>query len=259
MCTLAGDEPAAKVPRLASIGNQPYAADLIFDPRGNPIVIRAFLIPACALTISTVSLASAAEPNEGVAKTVSLEFKAMPIVTPEAPQQAVPQDDADLATLVARFGEQGSWRWNVQGGFGAEFEETDKRFGLGGLSFSYFIVDDFSIDFEFNGLYFDQPTAENAGGFNFNVLARWHVLAHDDWSLFVDVVGGVMETSDAVPAGGSSFNFVAQAGVGISFDISDDVRLLTGVRWHHISNGRTFDTNPSQDSLYVYAGLSFPF
>ena len=68
-----------------------------------------------------------------------------------------------------------------------------------------------------------------------------------------------METSDAVPAGGSSFNFVAQAGVGISFDIGDEVRLLTGVRWHHISNGRTFDSNPSQDNLYVYAGLSFPF
>ena len=222
-------------------------------------MFRAFLIPACALTISAVSLAGAAEPNEGVAKTVSLEFEPMPIVTPEAPQQVVPEDDADLATLVARFGEQGSWRWNVQGGFGAEFEDTDNRFGLGGLSFSYFIVDDFSIDFEFNGLYFDQKTAENAGGFNFNLVLRKHVLAHDDWSLFVDLVGGVMETSDAVPAGGSSFNFVAQAGVGISFDISDEVRVLTGVRWHHISNGRTFDTNPSQDSFYVYAGLSFPF
>ncbi len=150
---------------------------------------REFLIPACALIVSTVGLAGAAEPNESVAKTVSLEFKAMPLVTPEAPQQVVPEDDAELATLVARFGEQGSWRWNVQGGFGAEFEDTDNRFGLGGLSFSYFAADDFSVDFEFNGLYFDQETAENAGGFNLNVLLRWHVLARDDWSLFVDVGG----------------------------------------------------------------------
>ncbi len=222
-------------------------------------MIRAFLIPACALTVSTVGLAGAAEPNEGGSKPVSLEFKAMPLVAPDTPQQVVPEDDADLATLVARFGEQGSWRWNVQGGFGAEFEDTEKRFGLGGLSFSYFVADDTSVDFEFNGLYFDQATAENAGGFNLNVVLRRHVLARDDWSLFVDVGGGVMETSDAVPAGGSSFNFVAQAGGGISFDIGDQARLLMGVRWHHISNGRTFDTNPSQDSFYVYAGLSFPF
>lgn len=222
-------------------------------------MIREFLIPACALAVSTVGLASASEPNEGVAKTVSLEFKAMPIVTPKAPQQVVLEDDADLATLVAPFGEQGSWRWNVQLGFGAEFEETDNRFGLGGISFSYFTADDFSVDFEFNGLYFDQETAENASGFNFNLLARWHLLARDDWSLFVDLGGGVMETSDDVPAGGSSFNFTAQAGGGISFDITDEVRLLTGVRWFHISNGRTFDTNPSQDNFYVYAGLSFPF
>ena len=222
-------------------------------------MIREFLIPACALTISTVGLAGAAEPNEDIAKTVSLEFKAMPIVTPETPQPVAPEDDANLATLVARFGEQGSWRWNVQGGFGAEFEDTNKRFGLGGLSFSYFVADDFSVDFEFNGLYFDQPAAENAGGFNFNLLLRWHVLARDDWSLFVDVGGGLMETSDAVPAGGSSFNFTPQAGLGLTFDIGDEVRLLTGVRWHHISNGDTFDTNPAQDSFYVYAGLSFPF
>ncbi len=150
---------------------------------------REFLIPACALTVITVGLAGAAEPNESVAKTVSLEFKAMPLVTPEAPQQVVPEDDADLATLVARFGEQGSWRWNVQGGFGADVEDTENRFGLGGLSFSYFAADDFGVDFEFNGLYFDQETAENAGGFNLNLLLRWHVLARDDWSLFVDVGG----------------------------------------------------------------------
>ena len=222
-------------------------------------MFREFLSPACALTVITVGLAGAAEPNEGVAKTVGLEFEPMPIITPATPQPAAPADDADLAPLVARFGEQGSWRWNVQGGFGAEFEDTDNRFGLGGLSFSYFVADDLSVDFEFNGLYFDQETAENAGGFNFNLLLRRHILARDDWSLFVDVGVGVMETSDAVPAGGSSFNFIAQAGGGISFDIGDEVRLLTGVRWHHISNGRTFDTNPSQDSLYVYAGLSFPF
>jgi len=166
-------------------------------------VIREFLIPSCALAVTTVGLAGAAEPNEGVAKTFSLDFKAMPLVTPEAPQQVIPEDDVELATLVAPFGEQGSWRWNVQ------------------------------------------------DGFNFSLLLRWHVLARD-------VGAGVMETSDAVPASGPSFNFTAQGG-GISFEISDEVRLVTGVRWHHISNGRTFDNNPGLYNLYVYTGLSFPF
>ncbi len=223
-------------------------------------MIRESVTVACVLTAVLVGSAGAAETGDDAAEAVSLEFKAMPIITPEAPQPQAPADDVAPPMLApAPFGQAGAWRWNVIGGYGADFDNSENRFGLGGVSFSYFGADDFSIDFEFDGLYFDQETAENAGGFNFNLLLRWHVLARDDWSLFVDVGAGVMETSDAVPALGSSFNFIAQAGGGISFDINDEVRLLTGVRWHHVSNGRTFSNNPGQDSFYVYAGLSFPF
>ncbi len=222
-------------------------------------MLRESVTAACVLTAGLVGSAGAAEPEDDVAEAVNLEFKVMPIITQATPQPEAPEDDITPPMLAAPFGQAGSWRWNVQFGFGEDFQDSENRFGLGGLSFSYFAADDFSVDFEFNGLYFDQETVENAGGFNFNLLLRWHVVARDDRSLFVDIGAGVMETSDAVPAGGSSFNFTPQMGAGISFDISDDVRLLTGVRWHHVSNSRTFDNNPAQDSLYVYAGLSFPF
>ena len=223
-------------------------------------MIRESATAACFLAATLVSSAGAAQPDDDVADAVNLEFKAMPIITSEAPHPEVPEDDvAPPMSAAAPFGQAGSWRWNVQLGFGEDLQDTENRFGLGGLSFSYFATDDFSVEIEFNGLYFDQETIDNAGGFNFNLLLRWHVLARDDWSLFVDLGGGVMETSDAVPAGGSSFNFIAQAGGGFSFDISDEVRLFTGLRLHHISNSRTFDSNPGQDSFYVYAGLSFPF
>ncbi len=222
-------------------------------------MLRESVTAACVLTAGLVGSAGAAEPGDDVAEATSLEFKAMPIITPQTPQPEAPEDDLAPLMLAAPFGRAGSWRWDVQLGFGEDFGNSENRFGLGGLSFSYFAIDDLSIGFEFNGLHFDQESAENASGFNFNLLLRWHAVARDDRSFFVDIGGGVMETTHAVPAGGSSFNFTPQIGAGISFEISDDVRLLTGVRWQHISNSRTFDTNPAQDSFYVYAGLSFPF
>jgi hypothetical protein len=61
------------------------------------------------------------------------------------------------------------------------------------------------------------------------------------------------------PDGGTYFNFTPQAGVGASFAVAEDTRLLAGVRWHHISNARSSDNNPGRDSLEIYAGVSFAF
>jgi len=63
-----------------------------------------------------------------------------------------------------------------------------------------------------------------------------------------------------VPDDGSKFNFTPQIGFGMSFDIGNGgERLLTGVRWHHISNANTFEENPALDFLLIYAALSCPF
>jgi lipid A 3-O-deacylase len=41
--------------------------------------------------------------------------------------------------------------------------------------------------------------------------------------------------------------------------VGNDVRLLVGARWHHISNANLYRDNPGRDSLMGYVGLSFPF
>lgn len=222
-------------------------------------MLRESVTAACLLAATLVSSAGATEPEEEVANATSLEFKAMPFIAQQTAEPEAPEDDVAPLMLAAPFGQAGSWRWDVLFGFGEDFGNSENRFGLGGLGFRYFAIDDLSIGFEFNGLRFDQESAENASGFNFNLLFRWHLLARDDRSLYVDVGGGVIETDNDVPAGGSSFNFTPQIGAGISFEVSDNVRLITGMRWHHVSNSRTFDSNPAQDSFLIYAGLSFPF
>ncbi len=59
--------------------------------------------------------------------------------------------------------------------------------------------------------------------------------------------------------GGSHFEFTPQGGFGFTYAIKPQMRLVSGVRWHHISNARTNDSNPRRDSILVYVGVSMPF
>ena len=73
---------------------------------------------------------------------------------------------------------------------------------------------------------------------------------------------------DNVPDGGTGFDFLPRLGGGFTKALtpSEDgesrgPRLMIGVRWHHISNGRiASDTrNPSRDSILGYIAITFPF
>jgi opacity protein-like surface antigen len=154
------------------------------------------------------------------------------------------------------FGAADSWRFNLWGGYANDFDHDEQ--GHAGIGVSWFFIENLSLDLEGNGLYFDQE-GDNAWGGNFNLMFRWHFLMREKWSVYADIGAGMLGTSDDVPFNGTSFNFTPQVGAGVSYEIASNVRLMTGVRWHHISNARTSDDNPGRDSLMVYAGVSFPF
>lgn len=212
----------------------------------------------------------AAESNASVSPSVDfsrlakVEYRQVdlaprPVVEKEAPPAvslAAFQETTPAATHA--FGAEGSWRWNIFGGFAAEFKDSQNRFGRAGFGVSYFMIDDLSLDLELNAMYFDQEL-NDPWGVNFNLLFRWHFIARDNWSIYLDGGAGLLGTTEDVPDNGSSFNFTPQAGLGGTYALSADVRLMGGVRWNHISNANTYDSNPGRDSWEVYAGLSFPF
>lgn len=156
------------------------------------------------------------------------------------------------------FGTRGSWRWHVGAGGAMDIKTSRNRLVQSGVGLSYFLVDDLSIDGELNLIYFSQR-GDDAVGANFNLTLRYHFLTGDTWSVYADGGAGLLGTTDEVPAGGSNFNFVPHAGVGVSFDVGSNRRLMTGVRWHHISNANTHRDNPGRDSVQAYVSLSFPF
>lgn len=162
------------------------------------------------------------------------------------------------AEIAAPFGSAQSWRLYVHGGGAVDVKTSDNALARAGIGFEHFIADDLSLNFEFTGLYVDQEGDDAVGG-SFALLFRWHFISEETWSMYFDGGAGMLGTSSDVPDHGSSFNFTPQAGFGFTFDVGGDNRLMTGLRWYHISNANIYEENPGRDHICLYAGLSIPF
>ena len=216
---------------------------------------------SCGAIVSLV-LSAQAFGEDQLTSDAALDFHVQP--TTDVPVlhlamnvQAPPAEPMPKAVPV--FGAADSWRYNffVGGGF-AIVNARDTVLAMAGAGVSYFIIDNFSIDFELLFAGFNQP-GEDALGVGFNVLVRWHIIAHETWSFYIDGGAGILGTSANVPPGTLSFNFTPQAGVGVSFEVAEDTRLFIGARVHHVSNANLGDTNIGLDNILAYAGVSFPF
>jgi lipid A 3-O-deacylase len=191
-----------------------------------------------------------------------VDFIAATTLSLEQPAPSEEQPEVTDATLLEAspmtWGAKDSWRWSIQGAWAKDMTHADNTLQTYGVEFDYFMEDDLSLDFGF--AYMDvQQNGLNANGFNFTLQLRWHFIHKDTWSMFLEGGSGLLRTSENVPAGGSKFNFVPQAGVGFTFDVGNNNRIITGVKWHHISNANTYATNPGRDSIMVWGGMSFPF
>jgi len=158
------------------------------------------------------------------------------------------------------FGQKGQSHWYIQGAGATTLDRNEafpQRFGLVGAGLSKFLFNGHSINLELNSIYFSQPD-DDALGLNLNLLMRWHFIRKSNWSLFVDGGAGILGTTSDVPSTGASFNFTPQVGGGTTIRLSDERRLMLGLRWHHISHADLFGANPGRDSIFGYVGIKFP-
>lgn len=127
--------------------------------------------------------------------------------------------------------------------------------------YTYFIVDDFEVGAEVGLWGFFQD--DDAAGVSASLVMRYHFFQAPRWSAFAEVGMGVLFTSDDVPDGGTDFNLMPRLGAGVTWRMFDDspTRLVTGLRWHHISNARIKgeQDNPARDGPGLYAGLMYEF
>jgi len=75
---------------------------------------------------------------------------------------------------------------------------------------------------------------------------------------FFDVAGGFLKFPTSVPAPqGSRWNFSAMAGAGIQFPFRNRNAIQFEYMFHHISNARRHEHNPSLNTGTLRLGLSF--
>ena len=227
------------------------------------MLITTLLLPAC-LAADPIAVGAS---DSGPFEVTSLACEFDPAARNEtlslgmlADEEAAEEDSASLPEhpQVAPYGKQGSTRWYIHGGGGGDIDNNDDTFLIFGAGLSHFIADGLALNAELNGMFINQ-WGEDTEGANFNLFFRWHFHRERDWSLFIDAGAGLLLTGNDVPANGSSFNFTPQAGLGATFDLGNDARLIVGARWHHLSNANTYSNNPGRDSIMGFAGVSFPF
>lgn len=137
---------------------------------------------------------------------------------------------------------------------------SENEFYGGNVAAHYYFSDEISIGAEFQGYWVDQVRDDTVLG-GASLVLRWHFLADDRLSFFVDGIGGGSFAADDVPETGTHFNFTAKLGGGATFELRDNLHLIGGVRFFHLSNGNLNgrDENPSQDGVQYVVGVMWTF
>lgn len=155
---------------------------------------------------------------------------------------------------------KGTQSWSLTGGYTQE--RTGEEESLSNLTISrgYYFLNNVSIEAQVP-IYFAHTETEDAGGFGVQADARWHFLNIQRFSLYADILGGVLWTSEDFPTGGTEFNFTYAGGPGASFRLTDSTYLVAGYRFQHVSNGfiEGRDRNPIMNSLGGYVGVMWTF
>lgn len=163
------------------------------------------------------------------------------------------------------FAQQGTTWLTFGAGTSSDFDElSDMNITA---AWSRFVAPGWEVMVEVAVREFDMP-GEDQWALNPAIIFRHHWLLGDetdghasDWTLYLDIGIGVMLSPDDIPQDGTSFNFTPRLGVGTTFRISEDWRMVLGARWSHISNGRIFgdDDNPSSDGIMAHLGFTTSF
>lgn len=202
-----------------------------------------------AALLSAAAAVRASEPTAAQSQVLSLSEAAPP-----------PARQAAAGDAFA----QGSWTLHSYGS--AAFGDEAGEVYAGHVGVGYHFFDGVSVNLELVGGTMDIDSARGSSGGDagfggLDLLFRWHFLRGDGWSLYADAGAGLMQSGESYPADGTHFNFRPQAGVGGTLRLADNLLLMGGARWLHVSNGYTHgeENNPGADSAMVYAGVMVLF
>jgi hypothetical protein len=145
------------------------------------------------------------------------------------------------AAFVESWNENGSTEWLVAGLLGVLYQFADR----------------WALAVETNLTYVGQDHVRNAFIVGLSPLVRFDAFRRGRTAVFVELGPGWSWSDGTVPARGTHFNYMAQAGGGVVFGGGPNARFIAGARWVHFSNagreGR--GRNPDIEALGGYFGV----
>jgi hypothetical protein len=155
---------------------------------------------------------------------------------------------------------KGTGAFEVNAAYVQPIRFSDDHFYGANVAGYYYFGDEVAVGAELEGYFVDQVRDDTALG-GASVVIRWHFLAQDRFSLFVDAAFGVSYAEAAVPEGGTHYNYTPKGGGGATFELRDNLHLIGGLRFFHLSNANLHgrENNPSQDGVQYFVGLLWTF
>lgn len=156
--------------------------------------------------------------------------------------------------------QKGTWALSFTGAYAHSFTESEAKIETGSVGVGYYLFDHVALNLEAAGFSVQQPGPDSAIS-ELDLLIRHHVWVVNRFSLFLDAGGGVSYATAPTPGYGTYYNYLAEAGIGATWRIKDNVHVMGGVRWLHFSNAalKGPEHNPSINATEGYVGLIFTF
>lgn len=209
--------------------------------------VRAWMVAAAALVAFTPGTAGAARP-----------------ATP--PGEGRVDADADAPSMFPK----GTWDLQFYGTYLESIRDSNNgNVATAVAAAGYYFGERHSFRMEVVGYGLDnkaspftpEGAADDAIALGANIGLRYQFLEHQRLTLFVEGYAGFFYGHRDFPEEGTHFNFNQQFGLGATFRLGENVHLVGGARYMHISNAqiRGQDENPSFDGIGGYAGLLFTF
>jgi len=121
----------------------------------------------------------------------------------------------------------------------------------------YYFWNNHSLNINAHGMVIDQEGGESAQGTELSIMGRYHFFNRDKLTVYLDGGIGYTWLDSPEPKGGTTYNFNPLVGLGAGYQLSDNVWLIGGARYFHMSNARQHgpDKNPGYDGVECYVGV----
>ena len=177
------------------------------------------------------------------------------------PASGLEKTDATPPPTLIDFSQEGSWTFQSYGS--AALGEGSGKVYTAHFGVGYFFRENLSLNLELVGgsINLNEGHHDSAVVYGMDLLMRWHFYNDGVWAAHLEAGAGMHKSSHPFPAEGTHFNFRPQLGIGFTYSMTPNVKLMAGVRWLHISNANKDGSlkNPGFDGYMLYSGFMLAF